>query len=115
MWRRADIRFVLIDDLSADPVVTAEIGTPAGMLLVMCEPRLEGRILVAERAHMHGVDLGANDLGPARLRVIADAVLAEMDCDELIVEGAVRTTGANPGARPRPVRFARRGRTPSGR
>jgi hypothetical protein len=34
------------------------------------------------------------------------------DYDELIVEGAVRTSGANPGRRPGDLRFTRRLRTP---
>jgi hypothetical protein len=40
--------------------------------------------------------------------VIAQAVMEGMDLDGLIVKGALRSTGANPGHRPRDIRFTRR-------
>jgi hypothetical protein len=113
MWSASDVRFELIDDLSGDPVVTIEIATPQGTILIMGEPRISGRTMIAASVHMHGVDVGANAIGAAVLRVVADAFLREMDLDELVIEGALRTTGTKPGSRPRPLRFARRGRASS--
>jgi len=46
MWKAADVRIVVDDDLSDDPVVTATITTPAGRLRVMAAVSLEGRTLV---------------------------------------------------------------------
>jgi hypothetical protein len=43
------------------------------------------------------------------MRRVADLVMRELDYDSIIVEGAVRTTGARPGRRPRPLRFGRHG------
>lgn len=73
----------------------------------MAEPEELGRTLVLRRFHMQA-QAGANSLGPGNLRLLADLVMERMDYDELVVEGAFRTTGANPGHRPRPRRFARR-------
>lgn len=109
MWSADDIRFTLLDDLSVGPVATVEIGTPNGILLVMGEPRAEARSLIVSGVHMHGTGIGPNGVGPRNLRVIVDALLREMDYDDVVLEGAVRTSGANPNRRPRPIRFTRRG------
>lgn len=107
-WSVVDLHVALVGDRSAGPVATLAIETPAGTLFVMGEPRMEGRILHTGAIHVHGVGIGPNDIGPAALRCLVDAVLTELDCDGLVVEGAVRTTGANPGSRTRPIRLARR-------
>jgi hypothetical protein len=104
----AVITFEIIDDLSDDGLVTLRIGTSTGVLIIMGEPSTQGRVMIARGVHMHGEGVGPNGLGFGTLRTIADAFLRELDLDEIVVEGAVRTTGANPGTRPRPVRFARR-------
>lgn len=107
LWRSEDIEFHLLDDLTSDPVVTVEIGTPGGVLLAMAEPEQNGRTLVLHRFHLQAT-AGANSIGPSNLRLIAEVVMERMDHDELVIEGAVRTSGANPGHRPRPHRFTRR-------
>jgi hypothetical protein len=106
IFRPEDIEFHLLDDLTSGPVVTVEIVTPAGVLLAMAEPEEEGHALLLRRFHMHAA-AGANAIGPGNLRRIAEVVMERMDYHELIVEGAVRTSGANPGHRPR-QRFTRR-------
>jgi hypothetical protein len=115
VWRPGDLSFVLINDATDHPVVTAQIMTPSGVLYAMAEPELtpDGRVLTLRGVHMHGGEgAGANAIGHANLKVLARTVMERMDFDELVVEGAVRTTGANPGHRPGPLRFRRRVRPP---
>jgi hypothetical protein len=107
-WSGNDID-IEVDDLGTDdPVVPARITTPAGVLEVVAEPAQEGRRLVLERLHMHGVDVGPRQFGLANLRALAQAVMERMDLDEIVIRGAVRTSGANPGHRPGERRFTRK-------
>jgi hypothetical protein len=108
MWSAADIVIVLSADDTDDPVVTAEIKTPAGTLRLMAEPEWPGRVLILHGCHMHGEDVGPNAFGWRELRWLAAAAMEVLDVDEIRVEGEVRTSGANPGRRPRPLRFARK-------
>jgi hypothetical protein len=90
-------------------VVTVAFATPVGLSWMMAEPAVDGTILVLKGLHMHGDgEVGPNAVGPGSLRVLADAVMERMGFDGIVVEGAVRTTGANPDHRPGRVRFARR-------
>jgi hypothetical protein len=106
-WQVADIGFEPIEDGTDDPVMTLRIRVPGGAILVMAEVALAGRVLWARRLHIHGEGLAANEVGPANLRVVARRLLEELDLDELVVEGAHRTTGAGPGRRPRLLRLSR--------
>lgn len=111
MWDVASITFEIVADMTDDPVVMLLVDTPAGRLSFVAEPVMEkastGReTLVLRGTHVQG--LSRNEVGTANLRVMAQAVMEGMDCDELVVEGAVRTTGAGPGRQPRPMRFPRR-------
>ncbi len=108
MWTAADIRIELVTDITDDPVVTAEIVTPAGTLRAMAEPERNGRTLILHGYHMHGEDIGPNEFGARQLRWLAQAAMEMFDVDEIRVEGEVRTSGANPGYRPRPLRFTRK-------
>jgi hypothetical protein len=112
-WRTAEIGFRLFDDLTSESVVTVEIATPAGVLLAMAEPEERGKALILHGFHMQATR-GANSVGPGNLRLLADIVMERMGYDEIVIEGAVRTSGANPGHRPRPRRFTRRPLAPSG-
>jgi hypothetical protein len=105
MWRPEDISFDFVDDLTSDPVVTVLVSTPGGTLRFMAEAGMQGTTLVLRAVHAQ--DAHPNAVGTANLRVIARALMERLDIDGLIVEGAVRTSGANPGRRPRPVRFTR--------
>jgi hypothetical protein len=106
MWQPQDIDFDLVAQLSETPVATLRISTPDGNLVVMGELEQSGRTLVVRRFHLQGA--AANTLGVAKLRFLADVVMQRMDYDELVIEGAARTSGASPGRRPSPLRFARR-------
>src|SRR5689334_10469776 len=110
VWRPEDISFVLLDDQTFDPVVTVEITVPEGKLLAMAEPLVVGRTLILQAFHMHSEGIGANRVGIVKLRSLATVLLERMELDELVVEGAARTTGASPGHRPRPLRFSSRAR-----
>jgi hypothetical protein len=113
MWEPAQITFDLVDDMTTDPVVTVTVHTPAGVLKLMAEPERVGRTLVLHGLHLQ--DLSPNAIGAANLIVLAHVVMQRMDIDELIVEGGLRTTGANPGRRPRVLRFSRRVRAAADR
>jgi hypothetical protein len=117
MWRRSEIRFVLESSLSEGEVATLRIGTPAGDLLVMGEPEqnVSGNALHVSGVHTNGragALLAANPIGLANLQVIGQAFLAEFGYEQLVLEGAVRTSGKRKGARPRAIRFTRRPESP---
>ena len=93
IWSAADVTFEIDYAGSSLPVVTIDIHTPAGTMVVMGEPREEGRTLIFAGVHTYGVGFGPNGIGFANLRVIADSIMEKMDYDEIVVEGEVRTTG----------------------
>jgi hypothetical protein len=106
MWAIEDISFEMVNDMTDDPIVTLLVSTPQGELVFTAEPVMRGNILVLQGTHAQGAHPGA--IGAANLMVIAQAIMEGMDLDGLIVEGALCTTGANPGRRPREFRFTRR-------
>src|SRR5262245_8968318 len=111
MWAAGDVTFELDLEGSSHPVVLVKIGTPLGEIQLMAEPFEQGRVLRLLRTHVQS-DAGSNAFGIASLRRIAEIAMERMDYDEIIVEGALRTTGANPGRAPQvPFRFRRRDRT----
>jgi hypothetical protein len=106
MTKRAggNLAVILVDDGTDHPVVTIQVSRPEGLLLVMAEWAVEHGVLVARRLHVQGI--GPNAIGPGRLRRLAERIMRELGYDRLIVEGALRTTGAGPGRRRQPVRIA---------
>jgi hypothetical protein len=106
MWSIEDIAFEIIDDLTSDPVVRVVVSTPDGTLKFMAEPEQQGSTLILHTTHVQ--DARANAMGHGNLMVLAQALMERMGFDGLVVEGAIRATGANPGRRPRPLRFTRR-------
>lgn len=114
MWAPNEIQFDDIDyDATDHPVVTIRIGTPVGAVEVMAEVAEHRRSLQLRRLHVQSA-VEPNAIGLANWRLIANVVMERMGYDEIIVEGAVRTTGARPGRRPQPIRFARRIRAAPG-
>jgi hypothetical protein len=114
MWGTEGVSFVLLDDQTSDPVATVEITVAGGKLLAMAEPLAVGQALILRGLHIHGEGIGSSEVGLANLKTLAGVVLERMDLDEFVVEGADRTNGANPGRRPRPLRFTRRPRPEPG-
>jgi hypothetical protein len=107
MWTLSDIS-VDFDDLTVGRIVTVRIDTPAGLLMFMGEIEIVGRRLIARECHIHAERGGLHAFGWARLRQVARLLLELLETyDELVVEGGIRTSGANPGRRPRPLRFTR--------
>jgi hypothetical protein len=100
-----DISFELLSDMTDDPVVRLLVQTPVGQLMFTGEPVETAGVLISPGTHVQ--DASPNAIGAANLMVIAQALMERMDYNELIIEGATRTTGANPAHRPRPIRFTR--------
>jgi hypothetical protein len=105
-WTAEDISFDIVYDMTDHPVVTLRVLTPVGPLRFMAEPVMQGTTMLLKGQPMQ--DLSRNAVGMANLMVIAHVVMERMNLDGLVIEGAVRSTGANPGHRPRGVRFTRR-------
>lgn len=106
MWQAGEIGFDLDESATAHPTVTVVCRTPAGEVRVMADIVRTGRVLVVSAAHIQGLD--ANRLGVGGLIALARAFVEAMDVDELVVQGAVRSTGRGAGRRPRPFRYRRR-------
>jgi hypothetical protein len=106
-WSFDEISFSLIDDQSEDPIVTIEVAVPGGKLFFMGEPEAADRALIVRGVHVHSEGLGPNGVGVHNLRVVAEAIMEAMEYDEICIEGEIRTSGANPGRRPRLLRFSR--------
>jgi hypothetical protein len=104
-WRAVDIIITLDHALTDDPIVTAQILTPSGAIDVMATVSANDSGLVFGGLHIQGMESGRFGLGS--LRRLADAIMEEMNYDEIRVEGAPRTTGANKGRR-QVLRFKRR-------
>jgi hypothetical protein len=108
MWAASDIKIVILDDGTEGTVATAKITTPAGTLLLMFErPEMRDSCLFLHECHMQGDDVGSKEFGHAKLYWLARAVMELLDVEQIEIEGTIRTSGRNPGHRPRPVRFAR--------
>ncbi len=105
-WGVDDIAFEFVDDLTDDPVVTIRVLTPVGTLMFMAVPVISGTTMILRGLHVQ--DSVPNAVGPRNLMMVARAVMEGMELDGLVIEGALRSTGANPGHRPRDIRFARR-------
>lgn len=91
--------------MTDDPVAAVVVSTPAGTLTFVAELMVEQDTLWLLGVHVQ--DMSPNTIGPANLKVIARALMERIGYDELVVEGAIRTTGANPGRRPKSLRFSR--------
>lgn len=104
-WSKAHISFDIIVDMTGDPVVTLAVTTPVGLLAFMGEPLVERRAMRVLATHVQGAKAGA--VGWVNLRLLAEVIMEGMDLDDLVIEGAVRTTGAGAGRRPKPLRFRR--------
>jgi hypothetical protein len=112
VWKRGQVTFDTVDDMTDDPVVAIRVTTPAGLLTMMAEPVMDGNVLVLKGFHIQ--DSRPNAIGQGNLAMIARTVMERMDLDELIIKGAVRTTGACPGRRPADIRFKRGHSAPLG-
>ena len=55
-WRLDDLSFALEDEDSVGPVITVQIGTPVGRLLVMAEVEIVGRRCLLSGLHIQGAE-----------------------------------------------------------
>jgi hypothetical protein len=104
----------IIRDQSDENIVVARVATTLGTILVMAEVELSGRSLILSGVHIQGDDVKPNEVGVAGLRRMIHEAMEELGVDEIVIVGAVRTTGANPGRAPRPLRFTRKIPAPGG-
>ncbi len=105
VWELSDIRVDLDPAQTEHPIITIEIETPAGLLLLMAAISRRSRSLTLSGLNMEGAV--ANTIGVANLLRLARLIMEGVDTDEIVVEGAVRTSGATPGRTPRPFRITR--------
>lgn len=104
-WKPDDISFGLEDDGTDDPIASLKLSALGVELEIMATVFFESRKIRLMNAHMQGAQ--PNSVGLANLKIAARVFLERMDFDEIIIEGALRTTGANPGRTPKPLRFTR--------
>jgi hypothetical protein len=112
MWDIGAISFEIEDVSTESPVMTIAVTTPDGVIAFMGEPDVADTVLVVRGVHVQGAR--ANLAGAGNLLVLARALMERMGYDGLVVEGAVRTSGARPHHRPRVLRFTRRDRAAPG-
>jgi hypothetical protein len=70
---------------------------------ILADVRVDGRVAILSGVHFQGA--GPNTIGGGQLKALAKWAKEALDVDELRVEGATRTTGANPGHAPSPLLF----------
>jgi hypothetical protein len=74
---------------------------------ILAEVAYDLDVLTLSRVHVEGSS--PNVIGASGLYRLACAVMKELsDAHQIIVLGAIRTSGARPGHRPRPLVFERR-------
>ena len=98
----AEIRLLQLDIEEFD-IVFANILLGKTELLAMAEAEFGGFDLTLRNLHIQGP--GGNSVGSRYLRRLAQWTMDLVDVDELRIEGATRTSGANPGRRPALVIF----------
>jgi hypothetical protein len=91
----------LVDDESDGDIVTVDFEMTTGSLRIMAE------------VHAVGRTVHASAFRPRSLPWTCALDWLGDDYDELVIKGAVRTSGANPGRRPGDLRFTRRVRPAS--
>ncbi|MGO9742067.1 MAG: hypothetical protein ACLPN5_11240 [Roseiarcus sp.] len=106
-WNLDEIAITLVDELSTGVIATIRVEVVGIALLIMGEIVEDRERLVVTGVHVSSRGVKPNEIGLADLRQLAQAVMEVGGYDEIVVQGALRTTGAHPGHRPRPIRFAR--------
>src|SRR5580658_5601103 len=90
-------------EIAPGDVVLVQVARDAAEIRAVFYVRLIARAAVFSRFDIQGE--GPNTLGWTTLRMLAQSVMELLDVDELRIEGAPRTSGANPGRRPTPLVF----------
>lgn len=109
--KNIEVLSVSVSEDSEGDIIEAEIKLSEGSLMVIGEVELIDREIVVKGMSTHGTNgLWTNRAGNIGLRRIARGVLdleEFRDVEAIVIEGSKRTTGANPGRTPKPVRFKR--------
>jgi hypothetical protein len=69
----------IIADESEGAIATARVTTSAGTIMVMVEVALERRRLTLRGLHVHGEDVGINELGISGLRRMVTEAMDRRD------------------------------------
>ena len=104
MWTPRQIT-VEIEEVEGSTMMVA-IQTPAGTLRVLGRVSIVERTLLIEEAHVDGLSRGA--LQRVGINAICRKLLEEAGVEKLVIKGSARSTGKNPGKRPRPFCFPRK-------
>lgn len=88
------------------PTLMLEAVLPTARLEIVTNVRLDGDCLVLYDFHVDGP--GAQYLGIAEVRGLVHKAMEAYDVGHVEIHGFERSTGANPGRKPRVLRFARR-------
>jgi hypothetical protein len=97
VWRTLEFDFGGTDTV----LVTLTDGVQ--VIEVLADVELAGRSAVLRGLHINGG--GRNTLGQRAMRELINWTKAQLDVDELRIEGATRTSGAGPGRIPPPLVF----------
>lgn len=100
-----DVELILDADHSEDSCLLVEVVTRDGALRFLGEMEIGANYLVVRDLHIGG-DAEVR-WGWSKLRKLGRMIAEKLDVDYIEIHGAVRTTGANPGRSPRPVRLSR--------
>jgi hypothetical protein len=87
------------------PTVLAEIELSGQAISVVSDIRLDEGTITLYNLHIDGP--GAGVFGVSALRRLIDRIMVFYDVECLEIHGFRRTTGANPGRIPTPLRFSR--------
>ena len=101
MWDASAIEFTLVE--TVHPIALVEVRTPLGTLTLLGSVSVVRRSARLAGVHIQGLMPGA--LGRIGLNRIGERMLVELDVDEIVIEGSIRTTGTRPGIKPRAIRF----------
>lgn len=91
-----------------DDLVMIDVRIGNAVACILAHLVLEGSTLTLRGTHVDGP--GANLLGPATLKAVVRRMMEIADVETVVIEGAIRTTGAGPGRIPYPIRFRRSAR-----
>jgi hypothetical protein len=105
MWKPDQIVVDLqdVDSSEQPPVALVRIATPIGIIELLGAIWFNGRTLHVNEVHVGGLSRGA--CGRDGLNAIGRKLLEVADVDQIIIQGATRTTGCNAGRIPKVIRF----------
>ena len=104
-WRQDEIKIDIVE--TEGSLVIIDVATPVGRARLLGDVRLSGKVLEVDAAHIEGLTPGA--VGRAGINAVLRKLMVEADVEQIVIQGATRTTGKGKGRLPRPIRFPHRG------